>query len=976
MIAKNTIKKIMHSFGRFISLVAIILIGVGFFAGIRQSTPAIRDAENIFVAESNMMDIHLLSTLGFSETDKGELEGLGSVDMVTLGYSKYVYSGDDVIRVMSIDSDINKYKLWEGSLPLRDNECMADSRHYKVGDVIVISEPEKSEQDSKNTSNNSSKDLDKSGDDKDTDNKDSEDDLTEHKFIVTGTVTSPIYMGTDYGSANIGNGELRSYIMVRDDVFNLDAYTDIYVTFAKNEEDIPYSDSYKEKLEKLKTEINGIKVERQLAREDEIYDEAVEKAYEEVDKKRDEIESDVRGEIEEAVRDEVEAKQEEVKAGLKEQAGKLGMTFENFVANLSDNVLESIEPITDAQINSLVNEQMDDAMDTAMEEAYKTAVDEIEIPECKWILQTRNDVVANYKILDDQYKEVESIADVIPVFFIVIVILMTSNTMSRMIAEERGEMGTFTSLGFSNVHIIGGYMIYVLMATIIGAVGGYFIGVLTLPRFVYTCFPLEVQDITFTFDWRMFVGCMSVAFVVMTGVTIFSCMKELKEKPAYLLRPVPPKKGRRILMERIDFIWNHLSFSWKTTFRNIARYKRRVLMTVIGVGGCTFLMFIGFALRDCIATVGDKQFAEIHHYDEMVILGEEVKGFDEIKGTSEKKKLEDQDLIVQPLMMRQENYKVDNADNHTLDVYLMVPDTENEMFHEYFTLRGADPRDTGQKGEAAEQVKKGEDLELTDEGVIITPKISAITGKGIGDYIELIDDEDERYEVKIAGIAENYVSNYIYMSKKTFIRTFRHGVMYNTVIGKNGLLYDSSGNPKMDMESMDNDTRIGYAELLAKKLYKSEDIVNVSTTEAVLRRANNSVEGLDSVVVMLVVIASLLAFTVLYNLTAISISERTREIATLKVLGFTPVETNNYIYRETIISSVLGIAIGLLIGPYLHGIVMDVVAVDNLVFLRDITKQSFAVAAILSVIFTLIMMAVTFFRLTAIDMIESLKSVD
>ena len=519
-------------------------------------------------------------------------------------------------------------------------------------------------------------------------------------------------------------------------------------------------------------------------------------------------------------------------------------------------------------------------------------------------------------------------------------------------------------------------MIYVLMATIIGAVGGYFIGVLTLPRFVYNCFPLEVQDITFTFDWRMFVGCMSVAFVVMTGVTIFSCMKELKEKPAYLLRPVPPKKGRRILMERIDFIWNHLSFSWKTTFRNIARYKRRVLMTVIGVGGCTFLMFIGFALRDCIATVGDKQFAEIHHYDEMVILGEEVKGFDEIKGTSEKKKLEDQDLIVQPLMMRQENYKVDNADNHTLDVYLMVPDTENEMFHEYFTLRGADPRDTGQKGEAAEQVKKGEDLELTDEGVIITPKISAITGKGIGDYIELIDDEDERYEVKIAGIAENYVSNYIYMSKKTFIRTFRHGVMYNTVIGKNGLLYDSSGNPKMDMESMDNDTRIGYAELLAKKLYKSEDIVNVSTTEAVLRRANNSVEGLDSVVVMLVVIASLLAFTVLYNLTAISISERTREIATLKVLGFTPVETNNYIYRETIISSILGIAIGLLIGPYLHGIVMDVVAVDNLVFLRDITKQSFAVAAILSVIFTLIMMAVTFFRLTAIDMIESLKSVD
>lgn len=963
MIAKNMIKKIIHSFGRFISLVAIILIGVGFYAGIRQSTPAIRVAENEFVQESNMMDIHLLSTLGFSETDKDEIENLSSVDQATLGYSKYVYSGDDVIRVMSIDTDINRYKLWDGNLPLRDNECLADSRHYKVGDIIVVSEPKDSDDDDKDTDKSSDKDSD------------SEDDLTEHKFVVTGTVTCPIYMGTDYGSANIGNGELRSYILVREDVFDMEAYTDIYVTFTKNEEDIPYSDSYEKKLETLKSEINSIKSERQWERESEVYNKAVETVHEEVDKKRDEIESDVRDEVEEAVREEVEAKQEEVKKSLREQAGKLGMTFENFIANLSDNVTESLSPITDAQINSLVDEQMDDAMVTAMDEAYATAVEEIEIPECKWIVQTRNDVVANYKILIDQYKEVDSIADIIPIFFIVVVILMTSNTMSRMIAEERGEMGTFTSLGFSNGQIIGGYMIYVIMATLIGCVGGYFIGVLTLPDFVYNCFPLEIQDITFSFNWKMFVGCMAVSFVVMTGVTIFSCMKELKEKPAYLLRPVPPKKGRRIILERTG-LWNHLSFSWKTTFRNIARYRRRVLMTVLGVGGCTFLMFIGFGIRDCIATVGDKQFSEIHHYDEMVILGEEVKSYDEIGGTSDKKKMKDQGLIVQPLMMRQESYKVTNAENHSLDVYLMVPDMDNEMFQEYFTLRGADPRDTFTAAEDADLVQQGETLDLTDEGVIITPRISIITGKGVGDYILLFDDNEESYEVKIAGIAENYVSNYIYMSKKTFIRTFRHGVMYNTVIGKNGLLYDESGNPKVDVENMDSETRIGYAELLAKKLYKSDDIVNVSTTEAVMRRANDSIQGLDSVVVMLAVIASLLAFTVLYNLTAISISERTREIATLKVLGFTPVETNHYIYRETILSSLLGIVIGLAIGPYLLGMVMDVIGVDNLVFLRQVKVPSFAISAALTLVFTLVMMAVTFIRLMRIDMIESLKSVD
>ncbi len=972
MIVKNMIKKIIHSFGRFISLVAIILIGVGFYAGIRQSTPAIRVAENEFVEETNMMDIHLVSTLGFSETDRDELETLSSVEMATLGYSKYVYSGDDVIRVMSIDSDINKYKLWEGNLPLRDNECMADSRYYKVGDIIVISEPKDGDDEDKNTDKNSDKNDDINADKEDSD---SEGDLTEHKFIVTGTVTCPIYMGTDYGSANIGNGELRSYIMVRDDVFDMDAYTDIYVTFTKNEEDVPYSDSYERKLDALKSEINSIKSDRQWARENEVYDKAVATAHEEVDNKRDEIESDVRAEVEEAVREEVESQQEEVKKSLREQAGKLGMTFENFVANLSDNVTETLSPITDARINSLVDEQMDDAMVTAMDEAYATAVEEIEIPECKWIIQTRNEVVANYKILNDQYSEVDSIADIIPIFFIVVVILMTSNTMSRMIAEERGEMGTFTSLGFSNGHIIGGYMIYVIMATLIGCVGGYFLGVLTLPDFVYNCFPLEIQDITFSFNWKMFVGCMLVSFVVMTGVTIFSCMKELKEKPAYLLRPVPPKKGRRIILEKTG-LWNHLSFSWKTTFRNIARYRRRVLMTVLGVGGCTFLMFIGFGIRDCTATVGDKQFSEIHHYDEMVILGEEVKSFDEIDGTSDKKKMKDQGLIVQPLMMRQESYKVTNENNHSLDIYVMVPDMDNEMFQEYFTLRGADPRDTFTSAEDADLVQKGETLDLTDEGVLITPRISIITGKGIGDYIMLIDDEEQTYEVRIAGITENYVSNYIYMSKKTFIRTFRHGVMYNTVIGKNGLLYDESGNPKVDVENMDSETRIGYAELLAKKLYKSDDIVNVSTTEAIMRRANDSIKGMDGVVGMLVVIASLLAFTVLYNLTAISISERTREIATLKVLGFTPVETNHYIYRETILSSILGIVLGLAIGPYLLGMVMDVIGVDNLVFLRQVKLPSFAISAALALVFTLIMMVVTFIRLMRIDMIESLKSVD
>ena len=227
MLVKNMLKKIGHSFGRFASLVAIILIGVGFYAGIRQSTPAIRDAENRFALSTNMMDLHVVSTLGFTDTDIERIESLNSVEMVTSGYSKYVYSGDNVLRVLSIDNDINKFYKWDGKYPVKDNECLADSMYYKVGDTITIRES-----------------AEEKGDD--------EDILTEHTFTVVGTVTSPIYMGSDYGSANIGNGELYSYILIKRDVFDLEAYTDVYITTAKTDEDIPYSDSYKEKLDALK----------------------------------------------------------------------------------------------------------------------------------------------------------------------------------------------------------------------------------------------------------------------------------------------------------------------------------------------------------------------------------------------------------------------------------------------------------------------------------------------------------------------------------------------------------------------------------------------------------------------------------------------------------------------------------------------------------------------------------------------------
>ena len=971
MIAKNTFKKIGHSFGRFMSLVMIILLGVGFYAGIRQSAPAIRDAENSFVRSQNMMDLHIVSTLGLTDDDIDELNKLSTVEMATGGYSKYVYADESVIRVMSMDEIIDRYELCEGTRPWRDNECLADKEHYKVGDIIIIREPGiETEEDIENERKAKEADKDKSSgknsydkkkDNKDeTEDKDSDDEepvLVEHKYYVTGTVISPIYMGKDYGKANIGNGELYSYILVKKDVFDMDVYSDVYVTMKKDEEDVPYSDSYQEKLEMLERQVKSITEEREQARVDELYQEALDTAYDKVEEKRPEVEAEVRAEIEKKVREELTAQQEAKTAELKEKAGKLGMTFESFISTLSDTVVNFLSPITDEAVDKLVDEQLDDAVETAMETAHAEAQEEIEIPECTWYVRNRNDEISNYKALSDQYAIVEGIADIIPIFFVVIVLLMTSNTMSRMIAEERGEMGTFTSLGYGNRRIIGGYMIYVLMATLIGVVGGYFIGVNLLPGFVFACFPLAMTSIRFMFDGKMFLACLIVAFAEMTLVTIFSCMKELVHKPAYLLRPVPPKGGRKLLIERVKGLWKLLSFSWKITIRNLARYRQRVLMTIIGVGGCTFLMLIGYAIRDCISEVGSVQFGDILHYEVMAVLDEKVKSFDDIDfdGTNPDR------IFADPLMMRQEVLKTINSDGYSLDVYLLVPDEDSDLFTEYFSLQAADPRDVKVKKDGeVEKPEKGTPFTLSDDGVIITPRIAEIMNTAAGDELELTDEDGKKYSVKVEGITENYVANYVYMSEQLYRRVFRSGVMYNTVVANIG-----------DGYSTDENT-----DRLTEKILDLDDFVSVSTRDYMLKKANDQVKGLDGIVILLIVIASMLAFTVLYNLTSISISERTREIATLKVLGFTYFETNDYIYRETIISSLIGIAAGLLVSPYLHGMVMDILGMDNLLFLRQIKRESFIMSAALALSFTLVMMLITFIKLTRINMIESLKSVD
>jgi putative ABC transport system permease protein len=426
---------------------------------------------------------------------------------------------------------------------------------------------------------------------------------------------------------------------------------------------------------------------------------------------------------------------------------------------------------------------------------------------------------------------------------------------------------------------------------------------------------------------------MAVSLIIMTAVTIISCNKELKQTPATLMRPVQPKKGQTILLEKVKPIWNRLSFTWKITMRNMFRYKKRAFMTIIGVAGCTSLLLVGFGLRDSMDGVAQKQYGKIFRYSDMIILKDETQS---IRGNLES--LLKKEQLEEPFLIKQTAYKCKSADK-TLDTFLIIPENE-DIFYKYYCLKNK---------------ITGKVLNLDDSGVIITQKLSEVFNAVKGDTITVKDADNNKYHLTVADVAENYTANYIYMNSSMYNKFFGRFPTYNAILSN----YDAD------------------QKALAKNLIESDLILNVVFTGDILQKVLDNNENLDSIIILVVVVASILAFIVLYNLTSINISERTREIATLKVLGFHDGETNSYIYREAVILTLISIGVGLILGIFLHRFVVGVIEEGYAsLFFKEIKWFSFILAGLLTMIFSIIMQIVTYFKLQTINMIESLKSVE
>ena len=562
-------------------------------------------------------------------------------------------------------------------------------------------------------------------------------------------------------------------------------------------------------------------------------------------------------------------------------------------------------------------------------------LDELEMP--VWYIwdRSKNTSFGSFKSNVDK---LTAITTAFPVFFFLVAALVVSTTMTRMVEEERLQIGTLKALGYARGTIMQKYLWYALGASALGAVVGLAVGFRVFPTIIWSGYAMMYYMPEIATPWRLqqavFAGASLIGLSL--GVTAMACRTSLAEVPAALMLPRAPKAGKRILLERITPLWRRLPFTWKVTCRNLMRYKKRFWMTVIGVAGCTALLVAGFGLSDSLNGIITKQFDNVSHYDLMTVVSKESalregEVYDTLFGDSE----------TFPLSMAAavESTHCDSADGE-MELYLMVPQD---------LMRFAQLMDLHER-------LGGKPTPLTDDGIVLTEKLAKTLGAAAGDTVTLKNADGDAAQFTVSGVCEHYIGNYAYITPAVYTAAFGKAPGYNAVLST---LRDES------QQSRD---------AISEKLLDMDTVVSLTFTQDAVKQVLNMLRSIDAVVVLIIVCAAMLAFVVLYNLSNINIAERVKEIATIKVLGFYDREVYSYVNRESTALSCIGTLLGLALGKALHAFIITTVEVDSVMFGRQIAPQSFLYAVALTLAFSTAVNLVMGRKLKKISMVESMKA--
>ncbi len=605
----------------------------------------------------------------------------------------------------------------------------------------------------------------------------------------------------------------------------------------------------------------------------------------------------------------------------------LSGTIDYYLYMNETNIISPVK--TTAYINlaaeeSRFSKKYEDTVKKAKTDIRKTLQEEKVTGEEWYVLDI--DSNAGFYQYEQDTERIDNVAKVFPLVFFIVAVLICLTTMTRMVEEERSQIGTLKSLGYKDSAIMFKYILYATLATIIGSIIGVVIGYRLLPELCFEMYKnmYRLGDIKLSYYASLTFQGMIIALLCTLGATIYTCRKTLKESPANLLRPVAPAAGKRVLLERIPIIWNHLSFSHKVTVRNVFRYKKRFLMTIIGIAGCTGLILAGFGLKDCIVKMVPHQYEEIFSYQAKIALNEE-KTNETINKIKENKKIKD------ILEVQEEAVTIDNKDTNQ-SVTLVIPKEDPDGFIKL-------------------QDRKTNEHYNLNNGIIITEKLANLLEVEENDVLKFTG--TDKYEKKIAHITENYLFHYIYLPKSEYQED-----EYNTVLVKTKNMTE-----KEEKE-------------FASKLKEIPGVSSITFTSSTRHIFDDTMDNFAYVSLILIVSAGALAFVVLYNLSSVNISERRRELATIKVLGFYDKEVYQYINRENTILTLIGILLGLGIGNILTMYIIKTCEIDMLMFDTTIAWPSYLYAILITMSFAILVNIILYFSLKKIDMIESLKSIE
>lgn len=822
-------REIRKSPGRYASIVLIVFLGAGFFAGVRATCPDMERTCDAWLDASNCQDLSVVSVIGFTGAEVAAIGRIPGVEAVepscAADVMATIHGGEKAVKVLSLpssESGVSRPRLVAGRYPRDRSECLAEPGNLQEGKVAI-------------------------GDTISFRNAQGEWRLT-----VSGIAASPLYVSWNRGSNSLGDGSTHFYFMA-DRELALDMYLPVIHW--------PSGPETARHWPEVEVRLSGAKALDSFGP---------------------------------AYRDLVDAARKRIAAAGRELTG-------------SDRL---------------------------------------------WYVLDR-DMNAGIRGFSSDAERIGKVGEILPVVFFLVAALVSLASMTRLVEEDRGQIGTLKALGYGGASIVGLYLLYAASATLIGGIGGVAVGFALLPRLIYSMYRLmySVGPLASPFLPSLAMEAVVAALACTVAGTLGAGLKELLSGPAALMRPKAPRPGKRVLLERVPAIWKRLDFTRKVTVRNLFRYKQRLAMTLAGIAGCTALLVTGFGLSDSLAALTHRQFGEIYHYDlscelSQVHRGAEALAFEKslalgdggapgVGGSAGSAGIKNALLVYEQGC----SIASGRGGRRDLEATIAVP-RDPRAFSEYVTLKD------GKKP-----------LALPGEGLILTRKASELLGLKAGEKAELVLG-NKKASVVVAGITEQYVLHFAYLSPEALRKAFGSEPGWNQML------------------ALDSSNSQAFESALGARLMAGKEVKSLMFTSSANRLWDDTMKNMNYIILVIIVSAGLLAFVVIYNLTNINVIERTKELATIKVLGFRKGEMASYIYRENTFLTLLGTLIGLVLGIFLHRYVVLTSEVDVCMFGRDLSATSFLWSALLTLGFSGSVNLFMYRRLTGVDMVEAMKSVD